>query len=518
MSRNTKLAKAVAASMICHGTLTKVNAETRQVFGYVATEHPDHAGEIFDYDSSKPLFVEWSEGMQKASNGASYGNVRAMHGLTAAGKIDTALVFDDLGKTIACSAVIVDDAEWAKVLAGVYTGFSMGGAYIGPRWPDPSGLGKRYTGKPREVSLVDAPCIPNATFTVVKADGSEELRKFAAPAVGTEPATTGAAEAVIVAEVAEVEEPAAVGDDPGQAAYVAKAMGLTELPAGMLAKHGAMAIALLKRKDEPDVISALTAASQLTGAICKTDLAKGLWDVRSLACVLMDLDCVAMNASYEMEYEGDKSKVPQQLADAMRMLADVLILMTKEEVAELLAVYEKSAPIVELSEMDQLLKSIAEGSESEVRAYAAALCKASFAMSATIDTLQKATPAPAAVCTHNHGTDVGTEGDDLAKLNTALDESTNALRKIHADNTLLKSQNATLTKRVDELLKMPPSVESPRLIAIGKGEAEGTVVKVDAVSADGAVTPVLKADGTGKTDDVATLIKAAHAKGGQRVM
>ena len=54
----------------------------------------------------------------------------------------------------------------------------MGGRYV-TRWPDPENPSlTRYTPKPMEVSLVDHPCIPSATFEVVKADGSIELRKF----------------------------------------------------------------------------------------------------------------------------------------------------------------------------------------------------------------------------------------------------------------------------------------------------------------------------------------------------
>jgi hypothetical protein len=40
----------------------------------------------------------------------------------------------------------------------------------------------RYTAEPLEVSLVDHPCLPEATFAVIKADGSTELRKFKAGA------------------------------------------------------------------------------------------------------------------------------------------------------------------------------------------------------------------------------------------------------------------------------------------------------------------------------------------------
>src|SRR5205085_9620927 len=59
-----------------------------------------------------------------------------------------------------------------------YTGFSMGGHYV-KRWKDEANPQlTRYTPRPSEVSLVDNPCIPTATFAVVKEDGSIELRKF----------------------------------------------------------------------------------------------------------------------------------------------------------------------------------------------------------------------------------------------------------------------------------------------------------------------------------------------------
>ena len=100
-----------------------------------------------------------------------------MHGRIAAGKLES-LAFDDAAKRIECCGKVVDDAEWNKVLEGVYTGFSMGGRYL-KRWKDaeqPHLI--RYTPQPAEVSLVDNPCIPTATFEVVKEDGTTELRKF----------------------------------------------------------------------------------------------------------------------------------------------------------------------------------------------------------------------------------------------------------------------------------------------------------------------------------------------------
>ena len=157
--------------------ITKVDVEKRLVYGTVAEEIPDRAGEIMDYETARPEFESWSADIAKASDGRSLGNLRAMHGQVAAGKLE-GLAFDDAAKRIECCGKVVDDAEWKKVLEGVYTGFSMGGKYL-KRWTDPANPQlTRYTPKPSEVSLVDHPCIPTATFEVLKEDGSTELRKF----------------------------------------------------------------------------------------------------------------------------------------------------------------------------------------------------------------------------------------------------------------------------------------------------------------------------------------------------
>jgi Family of unknown function (DUF6582) len=172
--------------------ITKIDVAKRLVFGTIAEEIPDHADEIMDYESAKPMFEAWSAEIEKASNGRSVGNLRAMHGSVAAGKLDQ-IHFDDSARRIATVAKVVDDAEWKKVLEGVYTGFSMGGRYVN-RWPDPSDPSlTRYTPQPMEVSLVDHPCIPSATFEVVKADGTVELRKFK-PSAAERDASRDAAE------------------------------------------------------------------------------------------------------------------------------------------------------------------------------------------------------------------------------------------------------------------------------------------------------------------------------------
>lgn len=161
--------------------ITKVDEENRLVYGVLAAEELDNSGEIFDYESSKPNFEDWSNAQFEASNGLSKGNVRAMHTSIAAGKL-TDISYDDETKVIEGCAKVVDDGEWQKVLEGVYTGFSMGGRYA-KRWNDNGQT--RYTAVPVEMSLVDKPCIKSAlfagmakSFILQKSDGTVEEREF----------------------------------------------------------------------------------------------------------------------------------------------------------------------------------------------------------------------------------------------------------------------------------------------------------------------------------------------------
>jgi hypothetical protein len=156
--------------------LAKVDIDRRLVTGVATAEAPDRCGEICDYASSKPYFEKWSAEALTASGGKSMGAVRAMHGKVAAGKL-TDIAFDDEGKRVVVAAKIVDDEEWRKVTEGVYTGFSQGGRYV-KRWPDEETGLTRYTAEPQEISLVDLPCLPGATFEVVKG-GVVEKRAFA---------------------------------------------------------------------------------------------------------------------------------------------------------------------------------------------------------------------------------------------------------------------------------------------------------------------------------------------------
>jgi hypothetical protein len=154
--------------------LAKIDESRREVWGIATAEVVDKEGEIFDYETSKPYFKSWSDEIAKATDGKSLGNVREMHAPSAVGKL-VALEFDDEQKQVRVGARIVDDVAWQKCTLGVYTGFSIGGAYV-KTWKE--GEYTRFTANPVEISVVDNPCVPGAHFTAVKADGSSEVRKF----------------------------------------------------------------------------------------------------------------------------------------------------------------------------------------------------------------------------------------------------------------------------------------------------------------------------------------------------
>jgi hypothetical protein len=163
----------MAGDMITFIPITKVDRARHEIYGWGAVEEADNADEIMDYASSKPHFQEWSSKAQKRSCGKSLGNLRSMHSNKVAGKIID-MRPDDVRKGFWLGAKIVDEQEWEKCEQGVYTGFSVGGSYL-KRWADYQNPGKiRYTAKPTEMSIVDSPCIPSATFQLVKADGAIE--------------------------------------------------------------------------------------------------------------------------------------------------------------------------------------------------------------------------------------------------------------------------------------------------------------------------------------------------------
>lgn len=375
--------------------LAKADAAQRLVYGFF-DESPDRSGEVFDYVSSKPNVQKWSDGLAKASGGKSLGNIRAQHGKTAAGLLK-ALEFDDEAKRIEFCAHIVDDNEWAKVEAGVYTGFSPGGRYA-KRWKD--GAYTRYTAEFSELSIVDVPCLAAATFTMIKADGVESEIEFvldkayepgndatkaraeemAKAAGGSWKDCVAQARADLISENATsalakmADEPEVTGDESASAPAgdTTADTGLLDSLNAALAK--ADTVLVVDTANEADVTAVQVYAAALSGTMLKhavdlpvappspeaialigADLSKsiaavaairaaaepvlekGLYDLADVVCSLRSFAWITQSVTDEAGWEGDNSPLPQMAVDILKALKAFLVAMVEEEVSEMLA-------------------------------------------------------------------------------------------------------------------------------------------------------------------------------------
>jgi len=553
--------------------ICKIDVEQRLVYGKATFEAPDSSGEIWDYETSKPHFEEWSEAANKNSGGKSLGNLRSMHGPIAAGKL-TQFYCDDASKAVEIAAKVVDDAEWNKVLEGVYTGFSQGGKYI-KRWKDPTDATKtRFTSAPVEISLVDLPCLPGATFEYVKADGSTELRKFNTSLRETsmyEPTNDEvAARATAMAKSAGghflqfIEQATAAlkaehGDNPPAPAPV-ETPETTEAPADVPAdppvaddstdapapvetdenadKAASAREAALKsveqvwkapdgetfkRKDEaidhilgksapanPVQAALAEALKAANGETAPTDasvlvavaadmakweeilkaaqtvsegdtVAKGMYQVSSLADACAQVGYLCENAGWERQREGDSSSVPEQLAGALKQLGAALVTMAQEEIAELLA---------GLTDSNIDVSVLLAGSEPHIVALAAGveMTKANTAVMEKIGARNAKKDQANVQKVHDSAVELGAECGTADKAAGAEDlakraENDPVLKGILDENTLLKTQVTeavdgigNLTKMFTTLqtemaaLKRTPTEMAPRTQPVGKGE------------------------------------------------
>lgn len=497
--------------------LTKVDAATRTVTGIAVSETPDRAGEIFDYETSKAYWQQWTDSIAKATDGKSVGNVREMHGNSAAGKL-LSIMFDDDAKSIEVVAKVVDDAAWKKCEEGVYAGFSMGGNYV-RKWDD--GALKRYTGKPSEISLVDLPCIPDALFTdisksaatfdLTKADGTHELRKFVSAApIGNSEVGTEAAGAVA--------KGAAIPD------AVAQAFAPDGLPAGLSVDDAARAVVIHKRGDASEAAKLLQASAVIIAkaapqraAQCDA-LQKGLYTVRSLADCLMSLSWVQSDAAYEAAQEGDNSPVPAMLRATMEELGKALVAMTQEEVGELLACANKGTgggDLAKSADVDMLRKAAAavDASAVELRkafgmtgASVADLFKAAAKHYVVLQAVAKAVDLPPGASWDDlPGLAAPVdESAELTKAHKVIDEATTALTKVAGERDALLQKVATLEAAAKAHAAAPaPTTNAPQLYAVDKA----TEINVGGKS-NVEVTPITK--NGGETDTVATAIKKAQ--------
>ena len=376
-----------------YAEIAKMEAQddgTVKVWGYASSEAVDSDGEVIAAEAMKAAIPDYMK----------FGAVREMHGSNAAGTAIEINVEDD-GRTF-FGAHIVDPIAVTKVKTGVYKGFSIGGSVTARDELNKS----QITGlKLTEISLVDRPANPDAVFTCFKADKPKDGEE-AADKDEDDKSTDKADETPADdAKKADSDKKADEEDDKKDEAEKSTSVNLSESEIAILKAVLAKAE---KPKDEP--------------------ITKSMWQVESLADVLMSLKWLIEDAAYDN-------------------IDEAIIAQIKESAASL----AESLKALTISEADKLVDGLAAKADKS-------------------DDLAKAESV-----------------DELAKAQDALKKSNDALAKAQAEIESLKKQAA------------PPKGSTK---AISKAEDNGE----DPLNG---FQPIVKNDGS--LDDVATLVKAAHA-------
>lgn len=180
--------------------LIKVDETNHTAYGIATCEKPDKEEEICDYTGAKKAYQVWSKEAEESTTAAgqaiSLGNIRLMHRSVMAGKA-VKIKFDDDRKQIWVEStpappISKEDPDiWPLLRDGFLRGYSQGGKYASRVCnecrKDISGhfcshcnkkVLVRYIPVISEVSYVDNPALKEAAFTLVKSDGSTEVKKF----------------------------------------------------------------------------------------------------------------------------------------------------------------------------------------------------------------------------------------------------------------------------------------------------------------------------------------------------
>lgn len=282
-----------------YAEIAKMEAQddgTVKVWGYASSEAVDSDGEIIAAEAMKAAIPDYMK----------FGAVREMHGSNAAGTAIEINVEDD-GRTF-FGAHIVDPVAVTKVKTGVYKGFSIGGSVTARDELNKS----QITGlKLTEISLVDRPANPDAVFTCFKADKPKDDE-----------------------ETADGDKKDDKEDDKKDEAEKSASVELSESEIAILKAVLAKAE---KPKDEP--------------------VAKSMWQVKSLADVLMSLKWLINDAGYD----GVDESVIAQIKESAGSLAESLKALTVSEADKLVdglaAKADKSDDLAKAESADELAKA-----------------------------------------------------------------------------------------------------------------------------------------------------------------
>jgi hypothetical protein len=432
---------------IMFAQFVKVNEATGEFTGIAAEEIPDQAGEIFDYEASKPLIKAWSDDSFEHSGGKSRGNLRAMHDPKRAAGLLTAIIFNDAAKRVEVSGQVVDTEELAKLAKGVYTGLSFGGSYA---WRKQEGIHVRYAAKPVELSLADKPCVPTARFTLVKADGSEVEMGFekVAARTDTDP-KEGEKKYGDVKFADEKNKKYPIDTEKHIRAawnYINKAKNAAKYDAEDLKTIKRKIIAAWKEKIDkegpPSAEKSVGAASSRPGAPGgeTPPLHKGLYTVSYFAQMIESLTDLANSVDWKAAQEMDDSPLPGQFKEWLASGCEILKAMAAEEVDELLADLSKTA--------------IGAGSPGP-GAGTAPLQKAGARHSAAdqerVQQIHDHAAALGADCPAEKAVGAGLKPAPTEELAKTLEERTQALSKLETRNSELETDLAKVSGEKEAL-------------------------------------------------------------------
>ena len=303
-----------------YAEIAKMEAQddgTVKVWGYASSEAVDSDGEIIAAEAMKAAIPDYMK----------FGAVREMHGSNAAGTAIEINVEDD-GRTF-FGAHIVDPVAVTKVKTGVYKGFSIGGSVTARDELNKS----QITGlKLTEISLVDRPANPDAVFTCYKADKPKDEEETADK--DDEPADKSDETPADDTEKADGDKKDDKEDDKKDEAEKSASVNLSESEIAILKAVLAKAE---KPKDEP--------------------VAKSMWQVKSLADVLMSLKWLIEDAAYDNIDEA----VIAQIKESAGSLAESLKALTVSEADKLVdglaAKADKSDDLAKAESADELAKA-----------------------------------------------------------------------------------------------------------------------------------------------------------------
>lgn len=311
-----------------YAEIAKMEAQddgTVKVWGYASSEAVDSDGEIIAAEAMKAAIPDYMK----------FGAVREMHGSNAAGTAIEINVEDD-GRTF-FGAHIVDPVAVTKVKTGVYKGFSIGGSVTARDELNKS----QITGlKLTEISLVDRPANPDAVFTCFKADKPKDDDE--ADKGKDDKPSDKLAEGKDEKPKDGDKEPEAEGkddkddkkDDKEGETEKSESVNLSESEIAILKAVLAKAE---KPKDEP--------------------VTKSMWQVQSLADVLMSLKWLIEEAAYDKVDEAVIAQIKESAASLVESLKALTISESDKLVDGLTAKADKSDDLAKAESADELAKA-----------------------------------------------------------------------------------------------------------------------------------------------------------------